>query len=647
MSGLAWLDGQPFSPRYGDVYFSRESGLAETRHVFLHGNRLEARFAALSPRAAFTIAETGFGTGLNFLCAWQAWREHAPQGARLDYVSVEKHPLDARELAQTLALWPQLAPLAAKLLARYHALTPGWNRLDCEDGVRLTLLVGDALESLAQARFLADAWFLDGFSPARNPAMWQPALFHAMARLCAPGASFATFTSAGAVRRGLGEAGFAVEKIKGFGKKRDMLAGRLAAPPQAPWNPPWYANPAVPGATRAIVVGGGIAGAASAHALARRGLAVTLVERHAALAQEGSGNSQGILYAKLSPHAPPLSRLTLAGYGHTLRLLRALSLSADDASFCGVLQLAPDETHARRQAALAERLGELVRVLDSAQASRLAGMPLPAGGLCFPDAGWIHPPAAVRALATSAGIGVRQANVTGIAWDEGEWRVFAAAGEVARAPVLVLATAGATLAFPPAAHLPLQRNRGQISVLPATPQSEALATVLCGEGYVAPPRPSTRTHTLGATYAPFGGALEPTAADHAENLAKLRALCPALAVALDAAHLSPQTLAGRAALRAVTPDRLPLVGALADANAFRAAYALLARDAKARIETPAPWLPGLYVNAGHGSRGLLSAPLAGEIIADLVSGAIAPVENALLDACQPNRFLLRALSRQR
>ena len=244
---LDWDDnGQPLSRAYGDVYFSRASGLAETHHVFLDGNQLPRRFAALPAGGRLCIGETGFGTGLNFLCAWRQFQALAPADARLHFVSVEKYPLRRDDLARALALWDELRPWSEQLLAQYHAIHPGFQRLLFDGGrVVLTLLVGDVLETLPELDARIDAWFLDGFSPAKNPEMWTEPLFAELARLAAPGATLATFTSAGFVRRGLIAAGFAMQRVKGFGQKREMLVGEFQGQPQGAAKP-WYARPPAP-----------------------------------------------------------------------------------------------------------------------------------------------------------------------------------------------------------------------------------------------------------------------------------------------------------------------------------------------------------------------------------------------------------------
>lgn len=219
----------PRSERFDDVYFSVEDGLAETRHVFLDGNKLRERWSDLATGGVFRIGETGFGTGLNFLAAWQLWNELKPQNnlQRLEFVSVEKYPVTASYIKEVLSVWEGALP---GLLERFCAVYPqvvheGIHRLSPAADVGLTLLIGDANDLLPKFTGPVDAWFLDGFKPATNPEMWTEIIFQNMARGSRAGTSLATFTAAGSVRRGLQAAGFAVTKVKGFGRKRDMLTG--------------------------------------------------------------------------------------------------------------------------------------------------------------------------------------------------------------------------------------------------------------------------------------------------------------------------------------------------------------------------------------------------------------------------------------
>lgn len=643
---LDWDEhGQPLSRSYGDVYFSRANGLEETRHVFLAHNRIVERCQALPAGGRLVIGETGFGTGLNFLCAWQAFAEHAPHDARLHFVSVEKFPLTQADLQRALALWPELAPYAEQLLAQYRAMHPGFQRLLLDGGrVVLTLMIGDVLECLPQLDAKVDAWFLDGFAPSKNPEMWTDTLFAELARLSAPGATLATFTSAGFVRRGLIAAGFAVVRVKGFGHKREMLSGPFQAQ-QMQRTAPWFARPVLPtGERQAVVIGAGLAGCATAASLAARGWRVTLLERHDDVAREASGNPQGVLYLKLSAHGTTLSRLIVAGFGHTRRLLERLQRGTDwDA--CGVLQLAFDAKETERQAKLAAAFpDDLLHALTQTEAEEHAGIGLPAGGLFYPDAGWVHPPALCRQLVQHPLIELRPyQEALSLSRQDDRWCVEGQNSVLAEAPVLVLACAAEISRLLPDANLPLKRIRGQISRLPASEASRALHTVVCAEGYVAPPRGGE--HTLGASFDFHNDDLAPSVAEHASNLELLREISTDLAERLDVQTLDPATLQGRAAFRCTSPDYLPLVGPLAEQQTFNEAYAVLAKDARQVPETPCPWLPGLYINSGHGSRGLITAPLSGELIAAWLDDEPLPVPRDVAEASHPNRFMLRTLIR--
>ncbi len=411
-------DGVPRARGFDDLYYAASDGLAESRHVFLDQNDLPARFAALNAGDDFVIGETGFGTGLNFLAAWRLWRERAPAQATLHFLSVEGHPLASADLARALGGWDDLAEESKLLVDAYPTcLARGLHLLKFDQGrVRLVVAFDEAVRGLeaflesghplhAAPRRGVDAWFLDGFAPARNPAMWRPELFELLRSVSAPGASFATFTAAGDVRRGLQDAGFTVEKAPGFGRKRDMLKGRLAAPaprpgaeafPASPYpdgHPhAWPVNadpvPAAPGA-RVAVVGGGLAGCHAASALAERGFTVTLLEAETTLATGGSGNAQGVLYARPSPAGGLAARFNLLALLFAQRHYRKFWNDASHrfGESCGVLHVAVNARDRERQAALAADLGDtaLCHRLDAAAAAKQAGIPLGEGGLWFPS----------------------------------------------------------------------------------------------------------------------------------------------------------------------------------------------------------------------------------------------------------------------
>lgn len=599
---LDWHDGHPRSRRFGDIYFSRSGGPDEARHVFIDGNDLPSRWRALAPDDGFTVAELGFGTGLNFLCAWQAFAHHAPRGARLHYVSCELEPLSSVELREALALWPALTEFAAPLLAQYRALSPGWHRFVFPGHpVHLTLLVGDARACLPRLTAHVDAWFFDGFSPDRNPQLWEPDLFRAAAARSAPGATLSTYSVAGAVRRAAADAGFEVCKVPGFGSKRQMLRARLRECTTAVRTR--RRHPRV-----ATVIGAGLAGCAVAFSLARRGWRVRLIERHAHIAAEASGNAQGILYARLGAASTPLHGFVLAGYQYSLRLLRRL-LPCDGSQWSDapVLQLARDVADIRRHAAIAG-LGlpaSLVRAVDASEAAQIAGIALDAAGLVFEGGGWVHPPALCAALALTEGIEV----VTGRAMTDAS-----AAGRDAGEGIVVVATAGAALDLPATAHLPLRLNRGQVTQLPATQASAALRAVVCADRYLAPARDGL--HTTGATFAREADRAA-RSRDDVENLAMIETLSSALHAAWRAAN-ALSGASGRAGVRCVSPDYLPLVGALCDAQGRT--------------------VENVFVSLAHGSRGLISTPLAAEALAANLDGEPAPLPEDVMDALAPRRL---------
>ncbi|MDO8991342.1 MAG: bifunctional tRNA (5-methylaminomethyl-2-thiouridine)(34)-methyltransferase MnmD/FAD-dependent 5-carboxymethylaminomethyl-2-thiouridine(34) oxidoreductase MnmC [Sideroxyarcus sp.] len=637
---LDWQDGQPFSKRYGDVYFSADSGLEETRHVFLQGNHLAERFAALSAGESFCIGETGFGTGLNFLCAWQLFERVAPPGASLDYFSVEKFPLSDDELRAALALWPELAAQAGILIARWHRRVPGWNRWSFAGGrVRLTLAMEDVEQALPQLpACCVDAWFLDGFSPAKNPEMWSDAVLAGIARASRDGATLATYTCAGWVRRGLQQAGFDVERAEGFGRKREMVRGYLSSVRTGRLAQQGVSKHERKTPDTAIVIGGGIAGCAAAHALAQRGIHVTLIERASQLATAGSGNPRGILHARFGAGMNALHRFVLAAYGHALALLdEAVPTDRALRSECGLLQLAATEAEAKRIGKLSvqEWPAHLLQVVDAAKASELVGMEMAHGGLWFPAGGWVVPPQVCARLADHPLIAQRLGcEVTALERTASGWRA-SGEGFAVEAEQVVVCSGHQAKNLSQFAAFPLQAVRGQISILPATAASESLHAVLCAEGYCAPAVEGL--HVVGATSTFDDAATDLREADHCDNLVKIAAHMPVLHQALGDA----KPLAGRAGVRCSVPGATPLVGEVAPPTRYWQSQPVAGGGAEQSLphqRTPSHRVataPGLYCSLAHGTRGLLTAGIAGEVIAAAMCGQLPPLPQSLLDALAP------------
>ena len=606
---LSWQNGLPFSSRFDDVYFSAESGLEEARHVFLKGNRLDQRFATLSNKQGFTIGETGFGTGLNFLCAWQLFEQVAPEGASLDFFSTEKFPLDVDELRAALAIWPDLKPFYDELIQHWWRWVPGWNRWNFADGrVRLTLAIGDVDETLPQLPSgSVDAWFLDGFSPSKNPEMWTDSVLMQLARTSNTEATMATYTSAGWVRRGLQRAGFSIEKVPGYGRKREMVCGQLFRPSH-----PLESQRRPTRPQSAIVIGGGIAGCAAAYALAKRGVGVTLLERSTHLASAASGNSRGILHARFGASDNLLHRFVLASYGHALTLLdEVLPVDGDLRSECGLLQLnfSPNESKRITQLAKGEWPEHLFRVIDDTEASDLTGIKMESGGLWFPSGGWVVPPALCARLVDDPLIESRLGHqVEMLTQFDDEWLAEGCNGEgegwEIKADLVVVCCAHSALALDRFSQFPLTAVRGQVSLIPETQSSRSLRSVVCGDGYCAPALQSL--HIIGASHSFNDESLDVRPCDHADNLARMAAHSPALREALG--EIDIDHLEGRASVRCSAPGAMPLVGEVQS---------------------------GLYCSLAHGTRGLITAGLAGETIAAMACGHLSPLPESILSALAP------------
>lgn len=637
---LEWQDGVPRSRRFDDIYFNQAGGIAETHHVFLAGNRLAERWTQLTAEARFTLAETGFGTGLNFLCARDLWLRTAPAEARLHYISCEKYPLSREDLARALAQWPQWQAAARALLEQWPAPMGGFYTLVFDQGrIRLTLALGDATEMLARLDGCADAWFLDGFAPSRNPQMWRPELFAEIARHSGPHTSLATFTAAGLVRRGLAEVGFEISKQPGFGRKREMVTGRFRQPQSSLAAQPWFGRPRFrPEEKRAIVVGAGLAGATTAAALARNGWQVEVLERHSAPAQGGSGNAQGALYIKLPTQPTRQSQLHLAGLHYSAHLIRRLRQEDERiGDICGLISLALEPKEQRHQQQLLDAdlyPSALVQPLDQAQASEAAGTPTRSGGLFFPDGGWASPPRLCRTLLAQERIRCHYDTPLERLEHDAHSGLWQLNGGTFSAPVVVLCTAEETHQLPALTYLPIKPIRGQTTRSEAT--GPALKRVICGEGYISPPLEGH--YCFGATFRLRDPSLEVRDSEDEANLQLLDNALPELATAL-----ARQPRQGRAAFRATTADYLPIVGPAPDREWVLAHFARLRTDANWRFDEQMCHLPGLFVNTGHGSKGLISCPMSAELLLSWIENTPLPVAQEVADALNPVRFLIKGL----
>ncbi|MEZ0604980.1 bifunctional tRNA (5-methylaminomethyl-2-thiouridine)(34)-methyltransferase MnmD/FAD-dependent 5-carboxymethylaminomethyl-2-thiouridine(34) oxidoreductase MnmC [Paraburkholderia sp. IW21] len=640
---LAFRDnGTPFSPLYDDIYHSAVGSLEQAQYVFLRGNGLPDRWQG---RRMFTVLETGFGMGINFLMTWAAWRADPARCERLHFVSTEKHPFTQVDLQSAYAATitdPTIAALAQTLANAWPMLVPGTHRLEFDDGrIVLTLVFGDAAETLPNLRLRADAFYLDGFAPAKNPAIWTPAIFKALARTAGEGATFSTYSSAGDIKRALTQSGFEYRKVDGFGWKRAMLVGHFA--PR--WRVRRYEPPAplAVDEQHAIVIGAGLAGCAVIERLAARGWRITSLERHASVAQDASGNPAGVFHPMISRDDSVASRVTRAGFLYTLRRWAELERLGHRPlrGGPGLLQIAANEEEARSMSEAIAAFGypsEYVSPVSLSEAQRLAGMPLAQSGWLFPQGGWIDPASLCAAQCAAAGdllerrFGMEAARIER---SDKQWTVFDAAGQaIARAPVVIVASAHDAARIAGLQHAPTRSIRGQLTLLPPGTVPPLKMPVI-GEGYaVSLADGATLT---GATYELDDPDTSLRPDGHLENLERVAQMLPAFDGAVDPAQAA--ALAGRVAFRCVTSDRMPMIGNLADeATATRDAQRL-----RGAWPLDLPRLDGLYGAFAYGSRGLVWAALGAELIASQIEGEPWPLERDLAEDIDPARFLLRTL----
>jgi tRNA 5-methylaminomethyl-2-thiouridine biosynthesis bifunctional protein len=586
-SPIDWTDdGAPHSRLFDDVYFSTADGLAESRTVFLEGCGLPGAWAG---RRSFVVGELGFGTGLNILALLDLWRRTRQIGARLNIFSIEAHPLTAEEANRALAAWPELGDLSALLIERWPRRARGFHRIDLPElGATLDLAIMDAADALAEWTGNADAWFLDGFAPSKNPGMWSEAVLAQIAARSAPGARAATFTVAGAVRRGLAAQGFTIEKRPGFGRKKERLEASLAGAALAEAHRPTVA-----------IVGAGVAGAALARAFAGLGVRPLVIDA----GQPGagaSGNPAAMVMPRLDAGSGPIGALYAQAFARAADLYAALP-GAVIAK--GVIQVEAEPKDKGRFDRIADSdLFEpgRVRRLDGPAVSKALDEAGRTAGLDFTDGVVVEPAKVLEAWL--AGAEMRQANVAALLREPVGWRLIDHDGaSIARADIVCLAGGAYVSALTPA---PLQPVRGQVTIVAWDQPTPA---AIWG-GYAIPTRDGV---LFGATHDRDDAGAEVRPEDHARNLDLLAEGRPALAAAL-----KDRPLTGRAGVRAVTPDFLPLAGSAESAE-------------------------GLFLLTGLGSRGFCAAPLLAEHVAALAMGAPSPLPQSWQEIVDPHRFALR------
>ena len=657
---LSWNEeGTPISEQFDDVYFSNQDGLEETRYVFLAGNGFPDRFIT-HPRNQCVIAETGFGTGLNFLTLWQSFRQFRQQSpdaklSRLHFVSFEKYPLHVDDLQAAHRRWPELAQLSQQLCAQWPLPLAGNHRIILDNGdLILDLWLGDLNELLPNLKTSyfnsIDSWFLDGFAPSKNRDMWSEQLFTTMAETSRENGTFSTFTSAGFVKRGLQSAGFTLKKIKGFGRKREMLTGHLPATERALASP-WYNRSAASSTEDIAIIGGGIASLATAYSLLQRGAKVTLYCQDKQIAQNASGNLQGVLYPLFNGLNDELERFFITAFPFALRFYQQLNSQGlkFDYDWCGVTQLAYDDLSQKKISAIltASWPKQLVQARNRQQLETLCGIDVNHDGIHYALGGWLSPAQLCQSLLTyliEQGVNVHFGHkVQALTQVDSAWQLqiqTATGQQEQQHRVVVIANGHRLSQFEQTETLPITPVRGQVSHSPTTPNLAKLKSVICYDGYLIPVNASQQ-HCIGASFQRDNIDTDYNELEQQQNKQRLLKCLP------DIEWVNDIDLSGKQArqgIRCAIRDHLPIVGNVPNFNRLMTDYAQLSTQiAQKQPINSAPVWPNLFIIGALGFRGLCSAPLCGELLAAQIFGEPLPLDDNILASLNPNRFWVRRL----
>ena len=637
---IEWNNGIPRSALFNDVYFSESGGAAETEYVFLQQNDLPQRWADLD---RFVVAETGFGFGLNFVITANAWLQSFRQGACLHFISIERYPVSPEDIDRLAEQFPELRDLFDALIKQYPPPLPGMHLLEFAEGrIKLYLVFDEIHSALQQITHEVDAWYLDGFAPARNEAMWSQDVFSLIARHSKTGASFATYTASGQVRRGLVQAGFVVQKTAGHGNKRDMLKGQIFEKRSFKTSEPWYLwRPCETAHRQVVVVGAGLAGLSVAWALARRGWHVTVIDKHDSVAAEASGNPAGLLMPRLSQLDDTDSRFYSNAYVYAVNALEKLQNNSDKLFWHqsgSVLLTSADKTSKLSQQY--SNINEFVSFQTKQKLSAITGVAVNRDGFEFTQAGWINTQQLCECLAEACGdaLTLVSTNVESISRTDDGWKIYLDSKEDIQSNFVVFANAASCRSFSQLEWLPIESVRGQLSYVPATDKSHVLKCGISAERYITPEQDGI--HVVGASYSAANDSTELDLADHQHNIETLHQVLPGI---ID----TSVDIRGRVAFRAISKDRVPVVGAVPDRTAFLRDYDDLQHGRISKSYPAATCLPGLFISSGHGSRGLTTCLLSGEMIAAMIAAEPVPVEKQVMDYLNPARFIIRQLKRKR
>ncbi len=636
---IEWNNGTPYSAQFGDVYFSAGNGVEESRYVFLQHNELPRRWHDTDQ---FVIAETGFGTGLNFLVTMMAWLQSAARHACLHYISIENHPVSPADIARVTRQWPELGPYVDALIQVYPPPLPGMHTLELAAGrVRLCLIFDGVEQALEQFRYKVDAWYLDGFAPARNPEMWSDRVFELIGRNTSVGGSFATYTASGIVRRGMADQGFVVQKAAGYGSKRDMLKGCIFEQRCFVVDKPWFTVPVVTyKEKKAVIIGAGLAGLATAWTLIKRGWNITLLDRNTDVAGEASGSPAGLLMPRLTIDETLDSRFYVNACVHAIQCLDSLQANSNQPFWFKTGNVIVDDADKLKQICRSHQYPEdFIRYIKRDHTAGISGVDLHSDALYFVNTGWVNVKLLCEVIKHECGDRLEyiQANVADISHARGEWQVMNEDEHVIlNTECIIVANSAMARNYSVLEWLPLESVRGQLTMVTQSGNSRDIRCGISAQRYITPAHDGM--HVVGASYNLNNDSPDLSSVDQHENISSINRLLPVMLQ-------QPDRNTGRVAFRAVSKDRVPLVGGVPDKPMFETSYHDLHHGRQAKIYPAGSYLPGLYISTGHGSRGLSSCFISAELIASMICAQPLPLESNIVDYLNPARFIIRKLKR--
>ena len=645
---IIWRDGQPYSSLFDDIYYSSDenesvSGESEFKHVFFKNNGLPERWDS---RKDFVIAELGFGSGLNCVLTIREWLKHCEvsnSNKTLHYIAIEKYPLSAETITELMSRYPELRGCSEELVENYPPAVEATHRRSLFDNrIVIHYKFMDVADALDDDGLEVDAWYLDGFSPAKNPAMWSEKLFAHIVSNSRNGATCSTYTAAGFVKRNMQNAGFVTDKVKGFGRKREMLVARLPVVltenketlPFRFKDKPWFQRPARLDVSirTATIIGAGIAGLSLAYSLVQRGWSVTVVDKHDGVAKGASSNPAPIVYPRLSVNNDTDMMFYTSAYCHALHVLNKLQKTSQQKFWFGdgLLQSIDEK--------------RLNKILDGFHFNEdyISKTGVAIDGevtIDYVSAGTVLPAILCDVLKDecAANLKIIKADIDEIRLCGKKWCCFSDAEPILDDEVLIVANGTEINELGLPIEFPVEAVRGQVAVLSANQASSLIKKTRNADVHITPAIDGR--HYLGATYNRGSNITTAIQEDSKALLQSLGNIYPDMFNEDDCCD-------AWVGFRTISKDRVPIVGAVPDIPFYDEEYADIRHGSNTRVYRGAAYLDGLYISAAHGSRGFTSSFLSAEIVASLIDGSPMPVSKKVLDYLSPSRFVVNDLKRR-